>query len=117
MAITLFGIPNCDTVKRARGWLNQQGLRHAFHDYKKAGVPAPRLDAWVGALGWEPLLNRHGSTWRNLDGAVRLAVDDAASAKALMRQHPSVIKRPVVEWDDGAVTVGFDAKAWSAHAK
>jgi len=110
--ITLYGIPNCDTVKRARAWLQAQGRDVAFHDFKKAGVPADRLDAWAQAVGWERLVNRSGTTWRKLDDTVRAAVVDAASAKRLMRDQASVIKRPVVEWADGAVTVGFDEADW-----
>jgi Spx/MgsR family transcriptional regulator len=109
----LYGIPNCDTVKRARAWLNDQGLAHAFHDFKKAGVPAERLDAWIAAAGWERVLNRKGNTWRALEESQRAAVTDAATARALMLAQPSVIKRPVVEWDDGRITVGFDAATWA----
>jgi Spx/MgsR family transcriptional regulator len=113
--ITLYGIPNCDTVKRARAWLQAQGRDVAFHDFKKAGVPADRLDAWAQAVGWERLVNRSGTTWRKLDDAVRAAVVDAASAKRLMRDQVSVIKRPVVEWPDGAITVGFDTADWDTR--
>ena len=109
MPITLYGIPNCDTVRRARAWLAGQGADIAFHDFKKAGVPEASLAAWIDAVGWERLLNRKGSTWRALDDATRAAVVGAASASALMRAQPSVIKRPVVAWADGAVTVGFEA--------
>jgi arsenate reductase len=90
--ITVYGIPNCDTVKRARAWLTAQGREHTFHDFKRQGVPPDRLDAWAAALGWV----------------------DAASARALMLAQASVIKRPVVEWGDGVVTVGFDEAAWVA---
>ncbi len=113
--IILYGIPNCDTVKKARAWLSSQGLAHNFHDFKKAGVPPERLAAWEAAVGWQKLLNRLGTTWRKLDAAAQSGVTDAASAQALMRDQPSVIKRPVVEWGD-RITVGFDAKAWSARA-
>jgi Spx/MgsR family transcriptional regulator len=109
----LYGIPNCDTVKRARTWLGEAGRAHEFHDFKKSGVPAERLDGWLGAVGWEVLVNRKGTTWRKLGDAQRAAVIDAASARALMLAEPSVIKRPVVEWDDGRITVGFDAVLWS----
>jgi Spx/MgsR family transcriptional regulator len=112
---TVYGISNCDTVKRARVWLAEHGVEYTFHDYKKAGVPAPRLDAWLKTLGWERLLNRQGTTWRKLDEAIQAAVCDAASARALMLQQPSVIKRPVVEWADGRSTVGFDAGDWARH--
>jgi arsenate reductase (glutaredoxin) len=109
----LYGIPNCDTVKKARLWLTGQGRGHRFHDFKKAGVPPQRLAQWVASLGWEALLNRQGTTWRQLDASVREHVTDAASAQAVMREHPSVIKRPVVEWPDGRVSVGFDAAGWA----
>jgi Spx/MgsR family transcriptional regulator len=115
--VIVYGIPNCDTVKRARAWLAERGIGHAFHDFKKGGVPPARLDAWVAALGWQPLVNRKGTMWRRLDPALQQAVVDAASACALMRAQPSVIKRPVVEWDDGAITVGFDAANWAEHLR
>ncbi len=114
--ITLYGIPNCDTVKRARAWLGEQGLAHQFHDFKKQGVPESRLDAWLASLGWEVLLNRRGTTWRQLDPALQAGVTDAASARALMLKNPSVIKRPVVEWPGGHLSVGFDVQAWLAAA-
>ena len=107
----LYGIPNCDTVKKARAWLSQYGIDYVFHDFRKQGVPEPELDHWLAHVGWERLVNRKGTTWRQLDEATRDAVSDAASARALMLAHPSVIKRPVVAWPDG-VTVGFDADAW-----
>jgi arsenate reductase len=110
----LYGIVNCDTVKRARAWLAQQGAAYAFHDFKKLGVPSAALDAWIAAVGWQPLLNRQGTTWRELDGATQQSVVDAASARALMLEQPSVIKRPVVEWPGGAVSVGFDAERWAS---
>ena len=108
-AVMLFGIPNCDTVKRARAWLAGQGAVVEFHDFKRRGVPSELLDAWCAALGWERLLNRKGTTWRGLDDAQRAAVVDAASAQTLMRTQPSVIKRPVLAWPDGQIGVGFDA--------
>ncbi|NRF67440.1 ArsC family reductase [Aquincola sp. S2] len=117
MTSTLYGIPNCDTVKRARAWLAGQGVAIHFHDYKKAGVPADRLDAWIAALGWERLLNRQGTTWRKLDEPTRAAVVDAASARALMLAQASVIRRPVVEWADGALSVGFDEAEFARHAR
>lgn len=114
--ITLYGIPNCDTVKKARTWLTAQGLAHQFHDFKKQGVPEAALDAWLAAAGWEKLVNRKGTTWRGLDEATCTAVTDAASARALLLAHASVIKRPVVVWSDGAVTVGFDPADWAPRA-
>jgi len=111
----LYGIPNCDTVKKARTWLTEHGVEHTFHDFKKLGVPEPELDHWLAAAGWERLVNRKGTTWRKLDEAAREAVKDAASARALLLANPSVIKRPVVQWPD-AVTVGFDAADWAQRA-
>lgn len=111
---TVYGIPNCDTVKKARSWLDGQGIAYAFHDFRKSGVP-DQLDAWVAQLGWEAVLNRKGTTWRKLDPAAQAAVTDAASAVALMRAQPSAIKRPVVEWDRGAPTVGFSPEAWASR--
>jgi len=113
--ITVYGIPNCDTVKKARTWLTGRGVAHQFHDFKKQGVPAAALDRWLAAAGWETLVNRKGTTWRGLDDATRASVHDAASARALLLAQPSAIKRPVVEWADGAVTVGFDPGAWSSR--
>ena len=113
--ITLYGIPNCDTVKKARAWLTEQGLDHTFHDFRKQGVPAERLPDWLAAVGWQKLVNRQGTTWRKLDPGTQAAVQDDASASQLMQAQPSIIKRPVVEWRQGertAVTVGFDAAHW-----
>lgn len=110
---TVYGIPNCDTVKKARAWLTGHGVAHHFHDFKKQGVPPAELDQWLSAVGWEKLLNRKGTTWRQLDEATRNTVVDAASAQALMLAHASVIKRPVVRWASGDTTVGFDAADWS----
>ncbi len=111
--MVLYGIPNCDTVKRARAWLSEHGHAVVFHDFKKNGVPPDCLDAWLAAVGWEVLLNRKGTTWRQLDAADREAVIDAPSARALMLRQASVIKRPVVEWDDGRITVGFNEATWT----
>jgi len=112
---TVYGIPNCDTVKKARAWLTQHGVEHAFHDYKKAGVPVALLPQWLGALGWQSLLNRKGPTWRKLDAALQATVVDDASATALMCAHSSVIKRPVVVWPDGRISVGFSPELFAAH--
>ena len=118
--ITLYGIPNCDTVKKARAWLTQQGLEYAFHDFKKQGVPAERLPDWLAAVGWQKLVNRQGTTWRKLDPGAQAAVQDDASASALVQAQPSTIKRPVVEWRQGehsTITVGFDAARWQELQK
>ncbi len=110
MSWLVYGIPNCNTVKKARAWLDEQGQAYTFHDYKKQGVPADRLDAWIKQVGWEVLVNRQGTTWRQLDDATKAGVVDVASARALMLDKASVIKRPVVEKNGTVVAVGFDEK-------
>ncbi len=115
--ITLYGIANCDTVKKARTWLTAQGKSHVFHDFKKQGVPEAQLDHWLAAVGWEKLLNRKGTSWRRLDADTQAGVQDATTARALMLDQASVIKRPVVQWGEpanGTVTVGFDTARWQS---
>lgn len=113
--ITVHGIPNCDTVKKSRAWLQERGIDHQFHDFRKQGLQADKLDRWIAAVGWQALINRQGTTWRKLDSATQAAVLDAISARALMQRESSVIKRPVVEWGD-TVTVGFDPARWEQIA-
>jgi arsenate reductase len=116
MSIVLYGIPNCDTVKKARAWLADQGVAYTFHDFKKLGVPQDRLDAWIAEAGWEKLVNRQGTTWRKLPPEDQARVTDADSARALLLAQPSVIKRPVVEWGS-RTTVGFDSGTWALLAR
>jgi len=113
--ITLYGIPHCDTVKKARTWLADHGVDYQFHDFKKQGVPEAHLDTWLQAVGWETLVNRKGTTWRKLDDATKAAVVDMATARTLVLAQASVVKRPVVEWADGKVTVGFGADSFAAR--
>ena len=114
--IIVYGIPNCDTVKKARAWLTEHSLDYQFHDFKKQGVPAELLPHWLAQVGEPVLLNRKGTTWRKLDEATRAAVVDDSAASALMLAQPSVIKRPVVLWPDHRITVGFNAEVFAAHA-
>ena len=117
MAITLYGIPNCDTVKRARTWLAEHAVDAQFHDFKKQGVPEPALERWLAELGWQALVNRRGTTWRRLDDATRAAVVDAPSAHAALMANPSLIKRPVVDWGGPVgLSVGFDVRQWARLA-
>lgn len=113
--IRLHGIPNCDTVKRARTWLAEQGLEHEFVDFKKAGASTADLQRWAHVVGWEKLLNRQGTTWRKLDAATQAQAADAAGAERLMQAQVSVIKRPVVDWPDGSTTIGFSPEAWASR--
>jgi arsenate reductase (glutaredoxin) len=110
-SITVYGIPNCDSVKKARVWLTEHGVDYAFHDFKKQGVPPEALDLWLQHVGWETLVNRKGTTWRKLDPALQASVVDNASARALMLAHASVVKRPVVVADQ-TVIVGVNPDAW-----
>lgn len=107
----LFGIRNCDTVKKARKWLDEQGISYEFHDFKKEGLSEERLSQWEEAVGWETLLNRRGTTWRKLSEEVRNTID-SQSAHDIMLENTSIIKRPVVE-HNGAVYVGFSADDWA----
>lgn len=111
MSLTLYGIPGCDTVKKARNWLTARGLACAFHDYKKAGADPAKLTEWVAAAGWETLLNRAGTTFRKLPAAGKLDLD-AGKAVALMAANPSCIKRPVVE-HPGGLLIGFKPDEWT----
>lgn len=110
MTITLFGIPNCDTVKKARVWLDARGTAYAFHDYKKAGVDEASLRRWIAELGRETVLNRAGTTFRKLPDADRADLD-TDKAIALMLAQPSMIKRPILE-GDGVLLAGFKPDVW-----
>ena len=110
MSITFYGIPNCDTVKKARVWLDSKGLAYAFHDYKKAGADAEKLERWCDERGWETILNRAGTTFKKLPDDAKAGLDQA-KAVALMVEQPSMIKRPVVEYP-GGLLVGFKPAEW-----
>lgn len=112
MTAIVYGIKQCDTVKKALAWLDLHGVDYSFHDYKKSGVPGDRLDIWADLLGWEPLANTRGTTWRKIPEGERTALD-RPKMLALLRSHPSAIRRPVVEWREGVLTLGFDPKAFS----
>ncbi|HEY8335358.1 MAG TPA: ArsC family reductase [Tardiphaga sp.] len=105
MTITIYGIKNCDTMKKARAWLDGHGVAYGFHDYKTEGIDKARLTGWVKQVGWETLLNRAGTTFRKLDEADRQDLT-AAKAIALMLAQPSMIKRPVLDLG-GRLLVGF----------
>lgn len=112
--VALYGIPNCATVKKARQWLDEHHIEYRFHDFKRQGVPAALSD-WMAQAGWESLLNRRGTTWRNLPDSQKSSIIDAASALKLMQEQPSVIKRPVMlamASDAHVLRVGFDADDW-----
>jgi Spx/MgsR family transcriptional regulator len=106
MAVTMYGIPNCDTIKKARTWLESHGVAYAFHDYRKQGLEAGSLNAWMKKLGWEVLLNKSSATFRALSDADRKNVDEK-KAGALMLANPTMIKRPVLDLGDGRLLIGF----------
>ncbi len=110
MAAKLYGIRNCDTMKKAWTWLDEHGVAYDFHDYKKLGIDRERLEAWVEALGWEAVLNRAGTTFRKLPDAAKAGLD-AVKAIELMLAQPSMIKRPVLE-AGGRIYVGFKPETW-----
>ncbi len=114
--ITLYGIPNCDTVKKARTWLDQAGLSYRFHDFKKAGLDAATIGGWLQQVSWETLVNKKGTTWRGLSDETKASVMDADSATTLMLAQTSVIKRPVLCVGD-QVLVGFDAALYEKTLK
>ena len=110
MTTTLNGIPNCDTVKKARKWLEAQGIEHSFRDFKKDAPSADEIGGWADAAGWEVLLNKRGTTFRKLDEGDKADLSQE-KAIALMVQHPSLIKRPVLE-HEGGLLVGFKEPEW-----
>ncbi len=113
MTITIHGIRNCDTMKRARAWLDEHGVDYRFHDYRVDGIDAATLGGWVDAVGWERLLNRSGTTFRKLDEAARANIDEKR-AIALMLAQPAMIKRPVLTRAGADPLVGFDPAAYAA---
>ncbi|WP_262267832.1 ArsC family reductase [Microvirga yunnanensis] len=115
MAMTLYGIRNCDTVKKARAWLDGEGVPFAFHDYKSEGITRARLESWVSQVGWETLLNRAGTTFRNLPEADKVGLDQAR-AIALMLDQPAMIKRPVLD-RGGRILVGFKPELYAEEVQ
>jgi arsenate reductase len=108
--LTLYGIPNCDTVKKARAWLEQHGIDYHFHDYKKAGIDAVTLGRWCDEFGFEQVLNQRGTTWRKLDESARSNLNQSLAVK-LMQAQPSVIRRPVID-SGSALLLGFNAASY-----
>ncbi|MET0002430.1 MAG: ArsC family reductase [Candidatus Thiodiazotropha sp.] len=111
MMVKLYGIPNCDTMKKARRWLDEHAIAYQFHDYKKVGVDEKLLRQWVDRVGWEALLNRRGMMWRKLDDSVKAEINEE-NAIRIMLETPSIIKRPVLETDK-TLHVGFTEEAYS----
>jgi arsenate reductase len=112
MTITIYGIKACDTMKKARTWLDEHGVAYSFHDYKSVGIDRARLERWIGEVGWETLLNRAGTTFRKLPDADKIGLD-AEKAICLMLAQPSMIKRPVLDLGD-RLLVGFKPDAYQS---
>jgi len=111
MSITIYGIRNCDTMRKARAWLDKRGVAYEFHDYKTAGIDRERLEKWEKKVGWETLLNRAGTTFRKLSDKDKAGLD-AGKALVLMEKQPSMIKRPVLDLGGGKLLVGFRAELY-----
>lgn len=109
---TLFGIPNCDTVRKARKWLTTHQIEYQFHDFRKDGLDTAQLTTWVREVGWETLLNKRGTTWRKLDDATKTSINKT-SAIQLMLQEPTLIKRPVLEHRNN-ITLGFSEASYTS---
>jgi Spx/MgsR family transcriptional regulator len=113
--VIVYGIANCDTVKKAKAWLTEHGVEYALWDYKKHGVPHAQLKQWLQELGWQTVLNTRGTTWRSLPDAAKAAVQNESSAFDCLSTHASAIKRPIITWGNTyqqALTAGFDAVQW-----
>ncbi len=110
--LTIYGIPNCDTMKKAMTWLTGKKIAYSFHDYKKEGISKAKLEAWCKLAGWEVLLNKKSTTWRELDPAEQEKITTQAAAIKLMMNHTSIIKRPVLEYPAGLL-VGFKEAEYS----
>lgn len=104
----IYGIPNCNTVKKTLDWFNQHQIDYEFHDFKKLGITEAKLEEWAAQLGWEALINKKGTTWRALDTDLQQSINSKANAFRLMQEKTSVIKRPVVETASGKIILGFD---------
>ena len=105
MSTIMYGIKNCDTIKKARKWLDESNIEFHFHDFRKDGISQANLEGWINTVGWETLLNKRGTTWRQLDDVIKANVDESSAIK-IMLENPAIIKRPVLETVD-QVTVGF----------
>jgi Spx/MgsR family transcriptional regulator len=111
--VTLYGIPNCDSIKKARKWLEQQGIDYRFHDYRKDGLKREQLENWCAELGWQALLNKRGTTWRQLPEEIKVSVDEAKAIELMLAQ-PAMIKRPLLDLGDDR-KLGFNEADYSSY--
>jgi len=110
--VTLFGIKNCDSIKKARAWLSDNGIEFKFHDVRQDGIGADQINYWIDQAGWETVLNRRGTTWRKLDSEIQETIS-GDNVTALLLEHPAMIKRPVLDID-GSITIGFKAEHYQS---
>lgn len=113
--MTVYGIKNCNTVKKALDWLNAHRVEFDFHDYKAKGISEAKLRTWSRQVGWDSLLNRKGTTWRQLDDEVKAKITNQVAAVRLMAEKPTVIRRPLIEEEGKVVMLGFDAEDYAVH--
>lgn len=113
----VYGIKNCNTVKKALDWLKKNKIEYEFHDYKTSGVTDAKLKEWIKQVGWESLVNKKGTTWRQLEDSIKEKVSTQSAAIALMKEKTSLIKRPLIEQDGQVITLGFDEKEYSLKFK
>ena len=117
MTLIVYGIKNCNTVKSALTWLKGKGIDFEFHDYKSRGLSEKKLKEWIGQVGWENLLNKRGTTWRQLDPDVQARITSEAAAIAFMKEKTSVIKRPLIESGNKIIAIGFESEAYAKAFK
>jgi arsenate reductase (glutaredoxin) len=115
--MTVYGIPNCDSIKKTKDWLNKNKISFEFQDYKKSGISKTTLEAWCKQVDWEILVNKKGTTWKNLTPAEQAKITNKAAAIKLMQEHTSLIKRPVIELSNGTVVVGYDEEKFIKQLK
>lgn len=113
----VYGIKNCDTIKKTLDWLKKNKLEFEFHDYKKEGITTEKLNSWIKQVGWEPLVNKRGATWRQLDEATQQKIVNEKAATALMLEKTSIIKRPLIEHNDKVILLGFDEAEYKKKLK
>jgi arsenate reductase len=109
--VTIYGIPNCDTIKKTKTWFDQHHIPYSFHDYRKDRISKQHLQKWCKQMGWEQVLNKKSTSWRNLDAETQSGITSAAKAIAVLLEHPTLIKRPVIERDGIIVQIGFNKEA------
>lgn len=114
-ALTMYGIKNCDTIKKARRWLDEQGVAYQFHDYRVDGLDEAQLRGFIALLGWQPLVNTRGTTWRALPEDQRNSLDSADAAVALLLAHPAMIKRPLLDDQQGHALLGFSIESYQQY--